>query len=287
MNIFLNSKKQLRNIWWVAIFFLMLAALTFPVILLSQKYKWEVTTAQQALIVIAASWLCQLWRKQSFSELVGTFNLTWIRNLLIGLLLGAVLMLIPAFFLSLFGFVQYRVASADAYLILSATGLFAAVAIAEEFLFRGFIFQRLIAGIGKWGAQLLIAAYFLLIHINNPGMTGHVKQLAAVNIFLASIMFGLAFIRTGSLAMPLALHFMANWVQGTLLGFGVSGNEQPSLLKPVFNNTPEWLTGGNFGLEASIPGLVCVIVITFLLYNWKPQKHGSLPTQDLLGSYTK
>ena len=160
MNIFLNSKKQLRNIWWVAIFFLMLAALTFPVILLSQKYKWEVTTAQQALIVIATSWLCQLWRKQSFSELVGTFNLTWIRNLLIGLLLGAVLMLIPAFFLSLFGFVQWKVAPVDAYLILSATGLFAAVMVADEFLFRGFVFQPLPVSIGHWGAQLIIVDAF-------------------------------------------------------------------------------------------------------------------------------
>jgi hypothetical protein len=35
--------------------------------------------------------------KQPFSELVGGFILTWIRKLLMGLLLGAVLMLLPAF----------------------------------------------------------------------------------------------------------------------------------------------------------------------------------------------
>ncbi|MCG7754335.1 hypothetical protein [Flavihumibacter cheonanensis] len=63
---------------------------------------------------------------------------------------------------------------------------------------------------------------------------------------------------------------MANWVQGTLLGFGVSGNEQVSLLKPVFTNTSAWLTGGNFGLEASVPGLISVIIATILLYRWKP-----------------
>jgi uncharacterized protein len=68
-------------------------------------------------------------------------------------------------------------------------------------------------------AQLPMAGYFLLIHMNNPGITGNTKLLASANIFLASIMFGLAFIRTGSLA----LHFIANWAQGTLLGFGVSG----------------------------------------------------------------
>jgi hypothetical protein len=87
-------------------------------------------------------------------------------------------------------------------------------------------------------------------------------------------MFGLSFIKTKSLAMPLALHFMANWVQGTFLGFGVSGNEQVGLLRPVFHHAPQWLTGGSFGLEASIPGLICVIAMTVLLYRWKPQKQG-------------
>jgi len=49
---------------------------------------------------------------------------------------------------------------------------------------------------------------------------------------------------------------MANWVQGTMLGFGVSGNEQASLLKSLFSNPSQWHTGGRFGLEASVPGLV-------------------------------
>ena len=115
-----------------------------------------------------------------------------------------------------------------------------------------------------------MAGYFLLIHLNNPGMSGSIKLFASVNIFLASIMFGLAFIKTKSLAMPIGLHFMANWVQGTLFGFGVSGNEETSLLKPIFHNAPQWLTGGSFGLEASMPGLICVIMAIVFLYKWKP-----------------
>jgi hypothetical protein len=70
--------------------------------------------------------------------------------------------------------------------------------------------------------------------------------------------------------MPIAFHFMANWVQGTLLGFGVSGNEQASILKLVFTSASDMITGGSFGLEASVPGLISVIAATFLLYRWKP-----------------
>ena len=155
----------------------------------------------------------------------------------------------------------------------SSASLFAGVAVAEELLFRGFVFQRLISGLGMWPAQLITAAFFLLSHVNNPGMTGSTKVMAGINIFLASIMFGLAFVRTKSLAMPLGLHWMANWVQGAILGLAVSGSEQSGLLKPVFGNAPVWLTGGQFGLEASLPGLLCVLIILLMLYMRKPTSH--------------
>lgn len=100
-------------------------------------------------------------------------------------------------------------------------------------------------------------------------MTGTVKVMASINIFLASILFGLACIRTRSLAMPLGLHWMADWMQGGILGFGVSGTEQLGLLKPVFGNALTLLTGGQFELEASPPGFVCVLIVLFILYKMK------------------
>ena len=61
--------------------------------------------------------------------------------------------------------------------------------------------------------------------------------------------------------LPIGLHFMANAVQGVVLGFGVSGEAEPSLLEPHFLSASEWLTGGAFGLEASLPGLVTVGIL--------------------------
>lgn len=270
MNVFINKNGQLRDIWWVAVFFIVLASLTIPFILLSQHYKWEITTAHQALIVLGTSWICQRMRRKPFTELTGSIDSAGAKHFLKGILAGAAIMLAPALFLYAGGWASWQVQSVDAQSLCSVTGLVVCVAVTEEFLFRGFLFQRLIASIGSWGAQLIIGGYFLLTHLNNPGMTGSIKVFASLNIFLASIMFGLAFIRTNSLSMPVALHFMANWVQGTLLGFGVSGNEQTSFLKPIFNEAPQWLTGGFFGLEASVPGLICVVVAIVFLYKWKP-----------------
>ena len=226
----------------------------------------------QALIVLAATFISQLLRKKPFSEIAGTINFTWVKNLLQGILLGALLMFLPALILYLGGWVRFEIQPIDAKVLLNATVVFISVAVAEEFLFRGFIFQRLTGSIGVWPAQLIIAAYFLLIHINNPGMEGTIKLLASANIFTASLLFGFAFLKTKSLAMPIGIHFMANWMQGTLLGFGVSGNDEAGILKPLFVQAPAWLTGGTFGLEASLFGLVSLVIITAAFYTWYPSK---------------
>ena len=269
INPILNSDRQLRNGWWILIFFLVLAALLVPALNVAQQNNMEVSIGVQAMIVMIASLNGQLLRQRPLAELFGAFDWCWLKELCVGGLIGSALMLVPALVLGIFGWIHWQWNPEGVSVLSSSLLLFAGVAIAEELLFQGFVFQRLISGLGHWAAQLIIAAYFLLTHLNNPGMTGSVKMMASINIFLASILFGLAFIQTKSLAMPLGLHFMANFVQGGILGFGVSGTEQSGLLIPAFDDAPVWLTGGQFGLEASFPGLICVVVTLLLLYTRK------------------
>jgi uncharacterized protein len=265
-NLFLNSERQLRNGWWILIFFLVLAGFLVPAMVAAQENNGEVSIGLQAVIVTLASLLCQFGRQKPLAELTGKFNTRWLQELFLGGLIGSALMLVPALFLGMFGWVRWQWNPEGVSTLSSSLLLFAGVAVAEELLFRGFLFQRLIAGVGQWAAQLIVAVFFLLTHLNNPGMIGGIKAMASINIFLASILLGLAFIHTKSLAMPLGLHLTANFVQGGVLGFGVSGAEQPGLLIPVFSDAPAWLTGGQFGLEASLPGLICVVITLLVLY---------------------
>lgn len=144
MRIFTNSNGQLRSGWWAAIFFIVLAAATFPLILLSQHYKWEITMWHQAILVVAVTWICQLIRGRHFTEVSGNFDLITAQQFLWGLLIGAVLMILPAVCLYLGGWVRWEYQAPEVTTILSATVVFFAVAIAEEFLFRGFLFQQLL-----------------------------------------------------------------------------------------------------------------------------------------------
>jgi len=270
-NFFLNSERQLRNGWWVLIFLVVLAAFLVPTLFIAQQYGTDVSVGLQAVIIVLASLIGQVLRRKPLTDLLGKINHRWFKELGLGGLVGSAIMLGPSLILAIFGWVTWQVAPSGFPAISSSIFQFFGVAIAEELLFRGFIFQRLLSGIGPWPAQLVMAGFFLLVHINNPGMTDSIRILAMANIFLASILFGLAFIRTQSLAMPLGLHFLANLTQGGILGFGVSGTAQSGLLIPTFAEVPEWLTGGQFGLEASIFGLIFIALALMFLYIRKTQ----------------
>lgn len=265
VKLFVNSERKLRNGWWVAIFFLCLAVVVFPAIVLSSRAHYQLTLVDQALMIGAVTILCQVLLRRPIVEVTGQPDIHWLSLLGSGMAAGALLMVVPALVLTSIGAVHWQFGMFAVAPLLTGVKTMAAGAIAEELLFRGFLFQRLVDGLGAWPAQLAVAGLFLLTHLNNPGMTGATRFWAGTNIFLASILFGLAFLRTRSLAMPIGLHFMTNVTEGPILGFGVSGNGEAGLLTPSFSGAPQWLTGGAFGLEASLPGLICVVVGVILL----------------------
>ncbi|WP_316413606.1 CPBP family intramembrane glutamic endopeptidase [Mesoterricola silvestris] len=136
-------------------------------------------------------------------------------------------------------------------------------AFSEELAFRGYLFQRVEWGLGTLGALLLLSVLFSIAHFSNPGMAGPTAVFAAVNIFLAGVVLGLAYLGTRSLALPFGLHLGWNWCQGSLLGFGVSGTEAVGCFAPVPHARAAWLTGGAFGLEG---GLACTLVCLLACY---------------------
>lgn len=148
--------------------------------------------------------------------------------------------------------------------------LYLAVAFNEELLFRGYGLQRAVEAFGRGAGQLLFALIFAYAHWGNPGMHGATLVWATLNIFLAGLLFGLVWMRTRSLAAPMGLHLGWNWMQGSVLGFGVSGGASEGLLKPLFTDRPEWLSGGDFGLEAGLPCTVLCLICIALTLRWNP-----------------
>jgi membrane protease YdiL (CAAX protease family) len=267
---FRDGAGRLRNGWWIAVFFAVLTGLLLPLLLLSRAQGTEVPLHEQAGLVLVASLICQGLRRSPIGELLGPFDGRWPRQFLAGVLGGALLMAVPAMLLGVTGLVGWRSGGGASAAFWTGLVVLTAAAMTEELLFRGFLFQRLRDGLGPWSAQGLIAALFLLTHSDALRAAGALGLLAGANIFLASLLFGLAWLRTGSLAMPLGLHLAANITQGPVLGFGVSGHQVATLLTPELGRAPAWLDGGRFGLEASLPGLLCLIALLALLWRWRP-----------------
>ena len=267
IRILLDHHRKLRNGWWILIFCLILGVLVVPATLLADAHGFELTPGVQAALAAVATALCLALRREPPRAVLGA-STTWPRGLLLGVVLGAGLWLITAGVLWATGSVTWVWAGTAALLVAGAVECLG-VAIVEELIFRGFVFQRLIAGSGVWPAQLAMAAYFVLTHANGIASAGDVQSIAMVNLFLAGLMFGAAWLRTRSLALPIALHFALNFTQGPVLGFGVSGNAATGLLHPILSDAPNWWTGGDFGLEASLPGTVMVAVALAGLVFWR------------------
>lgn len=96
---FLNSERQLRNGWWIFIFFLVLALLLVPILIMAQQNHAEVSIGLQAILIALASFTCQLPRRKSHIDLLGKFNVCWLKELCLGGMIGSALILLVSWLL--------------------------------------------------------------------------------------------------------------------------------------------------------------------------------------------
>jgi CAAX protease family protein len=83
----------------------------------------------------------------------------------------------------------------------------------EELIFRGYSFERLIAAIGHWPAQIVTALLFAVYHIAE----GWPWQTALIGTTAGSLLFGLVFVRWRSVPAALGVHAAGNWTRDLLL----------------------------------------------------------------------
>ncbi|MBI1742950.1 CPBP family intramembrane metalloprotease [Candidatus Acetothermia bacterium] len=127
-----------------------------------------------------------------------------------------------------------------AFLIISA--------ISEELQLRGYLFQTFLEGIGVYPTLAVTSVLFALLHVGNP----NVNTLALVNIALAGLLLGIAYLRTRALWLPIGIHFTWNLLQAHLFSLPVSGIEIQPKLMDVHTTGSGLLSGGAFGLEGSL-----------------------------------
>ena len=272
--VFRSTDGRFRN-GWKALFFLvaMLGALRAVGKAAHLVHLPKNELLQEWILVgvmALVSWLFVRVEGVPFRSLGWSLDRRWGADLLIGALIGVGTIGIAALGAMGFGAVSLVRSGQSLAPMLSGAVLFLAVGLFEEGVFRGYLFQRLTRGTGFFITQVVMALFFALAHWGNPGMHGATLAWATVDIGLAGVLLGFCWKRTGSLALPIGLHLGWNWAQGPLLGFGVSGTDPAGFFKPILAaGKPEWMSGGAFGLEASLPDIITCALVILALWMWK------------------
>lgn len=132
----------------------------------------------------------------------------------------------------------------------------------EEVLFRGILFRHIEAMLGSWAALAITAALFGMAHLGNANASWFAAFAIAVE---AGLMLGAAFMLTRRLWLAIGIHAAWNFTQGWIFSIPVSGGEAPLGLLITRRVGPDWLTGGEFGLEASLVALVVATLFGLFL----------------------
>jgi hypothetical protein len=174
------------------------------------------------------------------------------RELGLGLLLG--FGLYTACVLILMGLGNYRIVGLhDWHILLTGMATALATGVFEELLFRGGVFRIAEEWFGSWAALLISSLVFGFVHLNNEEAT--LQGVASISIW-AGILLAATYLLTRRLWLGIGLHAAWNYTQGTVYSGVVSGNAPPEGFVKSTLQGSEWLTGGSFGVEASMIALV-------------------------------
>jgi uncharacterized protein len=133
-------------------------------------------------------------------------------------------------------------------------------AIGEEMLFHGFGFQLLMRGFGTYAIVLPVGVLFGYLHAANP----NASNLGIANTMGFGILFGIAFLRSHDLWLPIGLHFGWNFTL-PLFGVNLSGiTIKPTGHEIVWTAGPLW-SGGDYGPEASMLTSGVILILFFYL----------------------
>ena len=133
----------------------------------------------------------------------------------------------------------------------------------EELAFRGYGFERLIAAIGHWPAQIATALLSAVFHV----LHGWTWDIALVSTTLGSILFGLVFVRWRSLPAALGVHVAMNWMRDLLL-------TDPPNAKTLFApfSVRRWMPLEEFTAKIVVNGVVFLACVAMAVVVWRDRK---------------
>lgn len=162
--------------------------------------------------------------------------------------------------------------------------LFIFVGVGEEVVSRGYQITNAAEGLNTATlgfrkamilAWLFSSGIFGILHITNP----NASFISTVAVVIGGLFLGLGFVLTGELAISIGVHITWNLFLGNVYGFAVSGRmasaEAATIFATVQNGPAAW-TGGAFGPEAGLVGMLALVLGSALVLGWVKWRYGRL-----------
>jgi hypothetical protein len=127
---------------------------------------------------------------------------------------------------------------------------------AEEIYIRGWLVPIISYHKNAYLAILIASTMFSYFHLDNNGAS----WLSTLHLFIFGLFTAVYATKRGNIWGPCGFHFAWNFIMGNVYGFHVSGYDSESSLMYFTTSNRTFITGGQFGPEGGIPGLVVFIL---------------------------
>jgi len=136
------------------------------------------------------------------------------------------------------------------------------IAVSEEIVFRGYPIRKMKECANEFSILLITGLIFSLFHISNLGYNFN----AFIFLIIANILLGKLIIDSKYLWASIAFHFTWNFVEGYVLGLPISGFISRSTIFKIELRGNKLITGGVFGIEASLVSII-IFVLALVIYS--------------------
>ena len=224
----------------------------------NEPVSYLLPTAIAALFSFLLSWLFIKWDGKSLADIGLRYSRhsSW-QRLLTGAGLGWAMAFAQATILHALGLLQLVWAPISAQQAIASISLFLIAAVREELVFRGYALQQLAGSWGVWLAQTIMAGIFVMEHVAG----GDSWANALIGAGSGALLFGIAALASGGIALPIGIHFAWNSGQWAL-GF----KPQPGLWKAITNHEHQSVAN-TVGLSVFIAG--CLISSILIIFHYR------------------
>ena len=152
------------------------------------------------------------------------------------------------------------------------------ISLVEELFYRSLLLNYVILSSNCKFDILLSAFFFSISHAGNLGF----NLIAFLNLLIYGVLAGYFLRKWGTINVPVGIHHAWNYFEYRILGIESYGHSFPSALMNIQISGPLYITGGIFGIEASISTSIIFLVsliITIFIGSLREEENKKLKTE--------